>query len=108
MTSWNPLQGPVSYTHLLLTVRTPKIFDDGEASAQAAEDDGYYEKASSGGNGGFEGIFGKFSQACTGKAQGGGFKKPSGRKKTFDDRNIKTLISIAEKQMCIRDRSSAF
>lgn len=91
----------VIYYSVLLTVRTPKIFDDGEASTQEAEDDGYYEKASSGGNGGFEGMFGKFSQAFTGKAQGGGFKKPSGRKKTFDDRNIKTLISIAEKQLII-------
>ncbi len=91
----------VIYYSVLLTVRTPKIFDDGSKTDSGADGEEYSERASAGGAAGFDGLFGKFTQAFSGKAQGGGFNRPSGRKKTFDDKNIKILISIAEKQLII-------
>ena len=45
-------------------------------------------------------MFGKFTEAFTGKA-GGGFKRPSRPRKSFDNQNLKMLVSIAEKQLII-------
>lgn len=90
----------VIYYSILLTVRTPKIFEE---KAQAVDEEEEQSQAQGGAGIGFDnlnGMFGKFTEAFTGKA-GGGFKRPSRPRKSFDNQNLKMLVSIAEKQLII-------
>lgn len=90
----------VIYYSILLTVRTPKIFEE---KAQAVDEEEEQSQAQGGAGNGFDnlnGMFGKFTEAFTGKA-GGGFKRPSRTRRSFDNQNLKMLVSIAEKQLII-------
>lgn len=90
----------VIYYSILLTVRTPKIFEE---KAQAVDEEEEQSQAQDGAGNGFDnlnGMFGKFTEAFTGKA-GGGFKRPSRTHRSFDNQNLKMLVSIAEKQLII-------
>lgn len=90
----------VIYYSILLTVRTPKIFEE---KAQTVDEEEEQSQAQGGAGNGFDnlnGMFGKFTEAFTGKA-GGGFKRPSRPRKSFDNQNLKMLVSIAEKQLII-------
>ena len=90
----------VIYYSILLTVRTPKIFEE---KAQTVDEEEEQSPAQGGAGNGFDnlnGMFGKFTEAFTGKA-GGGFKRPSRPRKSFDNQNLKMLVSIAEKQLII-------
>ena len=90
----------VIYYSILLTVRTPKIFEE---KAQAVDEEEEQSQAQGGAGNGFDnlnGMFGKFTEAFTGKA-GGGFKRPSRTHRSFDNQNLKMLVSIAEKQLRI-------
>lgn len=90
----------VIYYSILLTVRTPKIFEE---KAQAVDEEEEQSQAQGGAGNGFDnlnGMFGKFTEAFTGKA-GGGFKRPSRTHRSFDNQNLKMLVSIAEKQLII-------
>lgn len=90
----------VIYYSILLTVRTPKIFEE---KAQAVDEEEEQSQAQGGAGNGFDnlnGMFGKFTEAFTGKA-GGGFKRQSRPRKSFDNQNLKMLVSIAEKQLII-------
>ena len=90
----------VIYYSILLTVRTPKIFEE---KAQTVDEEEEQSQAQGGAGHGFDnlnGMFGKFTEAFTGKA-GGGFKRPSRPRKSFDNQNLKMLVSIAEKQLII-------
>ena len=90
----------VIYYSILLTVRTPKIFEE---KAQAVDEEEEQSQAQGGAGNGFDnlnGMFGKFTEAFTGKA-GDGFKRPSRPRKSFDNQNLKMLVSIAEKQLII-------
>lgn len=90
----------VIYYSILLTMRTPKIFEDDTQTADEAED--AYEYRTNTGNmgAGFGGMFGKFAEAFSGKGAGG-FKRAPRRKSSLDNKNIKMLVSIAEKQLII-------
>lgn len=94
----------VIYYTVLLSVRTPKVFE------KVSDESGYEEETQqrSAGTGqfgnGFDNIndlFGQFTRNFT----GGMGKKPFNRKprarRQFDNDNIKILISIAEKQLMI-------
>ena len=90
----------VIYYSILLTVRTPKIFEE---KAQTADEEDAQSQAQGGAGNGFDnlnGMFGKFTEAFTGKA-GGGFRRPSRQSRSFDNQNLKMLVSIAEKQLII-------
>lgn len=90
----------VIYYSILLTVRTPKIFEE---KAQAVDEEEEQSQEQGGAGNGFDnlnGMFGKFTEAFTGKA-GGGFKRPSRTHRSFDNQNLKMLVSIAEKQLII-------
>ena len=90
----------VIYYSILLTVRTPKIFEE---KAQAVDEEEEQSQAQGGAGIGFDnlnGMFGKFTEAFTGKA-GGGFKRPARTHRSFDNQNLKMLVSIAEKQLII-------
>ena len=90
----------VIYYSILLTVRTPKIFEE---KAQAVDEEEEQSQAQGGAGNGFDnlnGMFGKFTEAFTGKA-GGGFKRPSRTHRSIDNQNLKMLVSIAEKQLII-------
>ena len=90
----------VIYYSILLTVRTPKIFEE---KAQTVDEEEEQSQAQGGAGNGFDnlnGMLGKFTEAFTGKA-GGGFKRPSRPRKSFDNQNLKMLVSIAEKQLII-------
>ena len=90
----------VIYYSILLTVRTPKIFEE---KAQAVDEEEEQSQAQGGAGIGFDnlnGMFGKFTEAFTGKA-GGGFKRPSRTHRSFDNQNLKMLVSIAVKQLII-------
>lgn len=90
----------VIYYSILLTVRTPKIFEE---KAQTVDEEEEQSQAQGGAGNGFDnlnGMFGKFTEAFIGKA-GGGFKRPSRPRKSFDNQNLKMLVSIAEKQLII-------
>ncbi|MEI3518545.1 MAG: UPF0182 family protein [Clostridia bacterium] len=81
-------------------MRTPKIFEE---KAQAVDEEEEQSQAQGGAGNGFDnlnGMFGKFTEAFTGKA-GGGFKRPSRTHRSFDNQNLKMLVSIAEKQLII-------
>ena len=90
----------VIYYSILLTVRTPKIFEE---KAQTVDEEEEQSQSQGGAGNGFDnlnGMFGKFTEAFTGKA-GGGFKRPSRTHRSFDNQNLKMLVSIAEKQLII-------
>lgn len=87
----------VIYYSVLLSMRTPKIFEENGRESNDTDD------RSSAGSGfdSINGMFGKFAESFTGKTAGGGFKKPSGRNRALDNKNLKMLVSIAEKQLII-------
>ena len=101
----------VIYYSVLLSVRTPQIFErvsddakeDSGASEENAQSSGYGGGTAGGQFGGFDNIndiFGKFAKSF----QNGGkspFQKTAKPKKQFDHSNLKLLISIAEKQLII-------
>ena len=101
----------VIYYSVLLSVRTPQIFErvsddakeDSGASEENAQSSGYGGGTAGGPFGGFDNIndmFGKFAKSF----QNGGkspFQKTAKPKKQFDHSNLKLLISIAEKQLII-------
>lgn len=94
----------VIYYSVLLAVRTPKIFEDNTESHEETQDESDFSGYSGGfGNiGGMGGILGKFMEAFMGKGAAGGFKKaPKKRSSSFDNKNLKMLVSIAEKQLII-------
>ncbi len=98
----------VIYYSVLLSVRTPQIFervsDDAETDSDDAEEaEQYGGETAQGGFGGFDNIndmFGKFAKSF----QNGGknpFQRPAKPKTQLDHSNLKLLISIAEKQLVI-------
>lgn len=106
----------VLYYTVLLSVRTPKIFESAQQEAPEAEetrdDEERYDGSGFNGGGrgfgqgaGFDNIndmFGKFSQSFGGQRGKGVFSRgPKKPKRQFDDQNFKMLISIAEKQLII-------
>ncbi len=94
----------VLYYSILLTVRTPKIFEE---EAQTVNEGDEAEQTGGNAGSGFDNInsmFGKFTEAFTGKSGGGiggGFKRPAKPHKTIENHNVKMLVSIAEKQLII-------
>lgn len=96
----------VIYYSILLSMRTPQIFEEvdrDEPETQADED--RYDGSGFNTGGGFSqgfgnvnDIFGKFADQFGKK---GAFNKKPKAKKQFDDHNFKMLISIAEKQLII-------
>ncbi len=94
----------VLYYSILLTVRTPKIFEE---EAQTVNEGDEAEQTGGNSGSGFDNInsmFGKFTEAFTGKSGGGiggGFKRPAKPHKTIENHNVKMLVSIAEKQLII-------
>ncbi|MBR0127687.1 MAG: UPF0182 family protein [Firmicutes bacterium] len=106
----------VVYYLILLTVRTPKIFDTVEENTQEEDDnvfefdddrytgdDDEFDFGSTIGddNNPFSEIndmFGKFTKQFRG---GGGFKKKPAPKKQLDNQNFRLMIHIAEKQLII-------
>ena len=101
----------VVYYLILLTVRTPQIFEETEEEPEVDEDryDGSGYNAGENGSGfgkattGFDNLndmFGKFSQSFTGGKRPAAKKAPK-KKRAFDDDNFRMLISIAEKQLVI-------
>lgn len=92
----------VIYYSVLLTVRTPRIFEEDTQDAEASYDED--DTAGFGGNTADDtlgGMFGKFTQAFNSKGAGGRFNRAPRRKSSFDNQNFKMLISIAEKQLII-------
>ncbi len=95
----------VIYYSILLTVRTPQMFErvSDEAEADTSDYTGTYgTDADSEQFGGFNNIndmFGKFTKSFQqGKNP---FRRAAGPKKQFDNNNFRLLISIAEKQLII-------
>lgn len=103
----------VLYYSILLTVRTPQIFEDASAGSDeedsADDDEERYDGSSFNkggfGQGGFDNVtdmFGKFAGQFTGQGGKSPFtKKAKKKKKQFDDNNFRMLIAIAEKQLII-------
>ncbi|NLD19405.1 MAG: UPF0182 family protein [Clostridiales bacterium] len=99
----------ILYYFILLTVRTPQVFETAEESEPEEEEydeDRYDGSDFTGGSGigqdgsGFGNLndmFGKFTKTFMGGKQ----FKSSPKKKSFDDKNFKMLITIAEKQLII-------
>lgn len=99
----------IIYYIILLTVRTPQIFED-SSNDTAEPDDDRYDGSDFGENSnsefgkgttGFDNLndmFGKFAQNF---GMGGNASKPRRKRRQFDDNNFKMLISIAEKQLII-------
>lgn len=101
----------VIYYMILLTVRTPQIFEEAEEEPEVDDErydgSGYNTDDSGSGFGkattGFDNLndmFGKFAQSFTGGRRQAA-KKPPKKKRTFDDNNFRMLVSIAEKQLVI-------
>lgn len=92
----------VIYYSILLSVRTPKIFEEPEGKQEQNEEESDYRRFGNGSFDNISGMFGKFTEAFMGKGASGSFKgRPSHRKSTFDNQNIKMLVTIAEKQLII-------
>ena len=99
----------VIYYSVLLSVRTPQIFDRVDDAKDDADDDedasgsGYDGQTAGGQFGGFDNIndmFGTFAKSF----QNGGkspFQRAAKPKKQLDHSNLRLLISIAEKQLII-------
>ena len=92
----------VIYYSILLSMRTPKIFEEGDDSFGSASNENAGSAGAGGGSpfGNMGGMFGKFAESFAGKAGNGGFKRPSGGG-ALDNKNLKMLVSIAEKQLII-------
>ncbi|MBQ9972652.1 MAG: UPF0182 family protein [Firmicutes bacterium] len=98
------------YYSVLLSMRTPQIFEEHiEEEPEEEPDEDRYDGSGFGqggfGQGGFSqgfgnvnDMFGKFAGQFTRK---GAFNKAPKKKKSFDDQNFKMLISIAEKQLIV-------
>ena len=90
----------VIYYSILLTVRTPKIFEEKAQTVDEEEEQSQAQGSAGNGFDNLNGMFGKFTEAFTGKA-GGGFRRPSRPHRSLDNQNLKMLVSIAEKQLII-------
>ncbi len=95
----------VIYYSVLLSMRTPQIFEETEDDSYNEEPDedrydgsGFNTGGFSQGFGNMNDIFGKFAGQFNKK---GSFNRAPKKKKQFDDNNFKMLISIAEKQLII-------
>ncbi len=95
----------VIYYSVLLSMRTPQIFEETEDDSYNEEPDedrydgsGFNTGGFSQGFGNVNDIFGKFAGQFNKK---GSFNRAPKKKKQFDDNNFKMLISIAEKQLII-------
>ena len=102
----------VIYYMVLLTVRTPNIFttaeedEDEEEYEEVYDDDRYtgdngYDGARMDGNNPFSEVndlFGKFTKQFAG---GGRNRRKPANNKQFDTKNLKMLVSIAEKQLIV-------
>ncbi len=89
----------VVYYSILLSVRTPQMFDEAEEEEPFV--DPFAEEEQQNPNMGFDNVtdlFGKFGEAFTGKKAAPKKKKA---KKQFDNNNFSELIHIAEKQLII-------
>ncbi len=91
------------YYAVLLSMRTPQMFEEKEEPAFEEERfDGSFGSGSSGQKPGFDNVtdmFGKFGEAFTGRKRP--IHKAPKKKKQFDDKNFMQLVSIAEKQLII-------
>lgn len=91
------------YYAVLLSVRTPQMFEEKEEPAFEEERfDGSFGSGQSGSGQGFDNVtelFGKFGEAFTGRKRP--IHKAPKKKKQFDDKNFMQLVSIAEKQLII-------
>lgn len=90
------------YYVVLLSVRTPQMFEEKEESAEEERFDGSFGGGQSGSGQGFDNVtdlFGKFGEAFTGRKRP--IHKAPKKKKQFDDKNFMQLVSIAEKQLII-------
>lgn len=95
----------ILYYSILLTMRTPQLFEETvEEEPDIEPDEDRYDGSGFGGGFGQNGfgnvndMFGKFTNQFGNK---GAFRKSPKKKKSFDDQNFKMLISIAEKQLII-------
>lgn len=116
------------YYSILLTMRTPRVFEEVEmddeteedAEYSDEEDDEYEEDRYTGNEGGgrpaddnpfseINEMFGRFTKQFKTGAGAGGFggaggvrrQAPSNTKKQFDNKNLKMILHIAEKQLII-------
>lgn len=90
----------IIYYVILLSVHTPTMFDEKEEPVYRDED--RFDGQQQAGQGGFDNVtdmFGKFTEAFTGKRAN--VNQGPRKKKQFDDRNFMQLVSIAEKQLII-------
>lgn len=90
------------YYIILLSVRTPQMFEEKEEPFQEEQRYDGSQFGSDQDKGGFDNvtdIFGKFSEAFTGKK--GPMNRAPKKKKQFDDKNFMHLINIAEKQLIV-------
>ncbi|MDO4745569.1 MAG: UPF0182 family protein [Bacillota bacterium] len=95
----------VLYYTVLLSMRTPQIFEEAEQSEPEPEPDedrydgsGFNNGGFGQGFGGINDMFGKFTEQF---GKNNTFNRKPKPKKQFDDQNFKMLISIAEKQLII-------
>ncbi len=106
----------IIYYMIMLTLRTPTIFEEAEAVPDAEEEDEYDDDRYTGDEYGGDrmdnnpfsevnDLFGKFAKQFTG---GGGFGGGAGKRaqrpapqKQLDTRNLNLLVHIAEKQLII-------
>ncbi len=87
------------YYTVLLSVRTPQIFEEVEQEEDPFKDP--FEEEQQETNSGFDNVtdlFGKFGEAFTGKKAAPRKKKAQ---KQFDNQNLHQLLGIAEKQLII-------
>lgn len=95
----------VLYYSILLSMRTPQVFEKIDDEPDINMDEDRYDGSSFNPGGGFgdgfsniNDMFGKFAGQFTGRT---GQTRKAKPKKQFDDNNFKMLISIAEKQLII-------
>ncbi|MDO4545861.1 MAG: UPF0182 family protein [Bacillota bacterium] len=95
----------ILYYVILLSVRTPQLFEEAPEEEEYEEpDEDRYDGSGfgqgMGGAGGINDMFGKFAKSFTGGKSPFQARAPK-KKKQFDDRSFKLLISIAQKQLII-------
>lgn len=92
----------ILYYFILISMRSPKIFDQDPGPQNEDGDDNTGQRYSGGFgsafNGAFGGAFDKFGQSFNGGGFGTGTRRPQ---KQFNDDNFKQLLNIASKQLIV-------
>lgn len=95
----------IIYYTVLLSMRTPQIFEDvSEEPEESAYEEAYEKDTKSSFGAGFDNIndmFGKFTKNFTGGAGNPFGNRPKRPKKQFDNRNFRMMLAIGEKQIMI-------